>query len=82
MVEDEVRKQDYPVAVSPDPLRTLEEIINRFKVTRSTVKEWMRRGAPIAFTGKTYQAEYNALQAWRVAETRKTCPTLPFSALQ
>lgn len=57
--------------IAPLPLSSLAEICAAFKKSRATVLRWRTAGAPIAFAGGRYQAEYNALMAWLVEYTRK-----------
>lgn len=54
------------IAVAPVHLKSLTDICATFGKRRSTVKDWFAGGAPIAFDGKQYSAEYNQLQAWIV----------------
>jgi hypothetical protein len=54
------------LAVAPLHLRRLADICTTFGRTEETVKKWRRSGAPIAFDGASYCAEYNQLQAWLV----------------
>lgn len=58
------------VCLAPVHLKSAEAIRDAFSVRRETVRKWYRQGAPIAFDGQTYSAEYNALQAWRVTNDR------------
>ena len=57
-------ERDYPVAVVAEHLAGARAIAEKFKVHENTVKLWKKAGAPIAFVGRMYQAEYSALQAW------------------
>lgn len=54
------------VLIAPEHLASLAAICVRFGVGARTVREWTDAGAPIAWDGKQYSAEYNRLQAWRV----------------
>ena len=59
----------YPIAgvvIAPVHLKSLSDICDTFSKSRETVKGWYGDGAPIAFDGERYSAEYNALQAWLV----------------
>lgn len=65
------------IVVTPLHLRGLKEIQKQFGVGRETVLRWVEAGAPIAVevTGgsgkeerRSYSAEYNALQEWRVTQ--------------
>ena len=60
-----------PVSIAPVHLRSLSDIRTKFGRTEETVKKWLRDGAPIAFDGSSYSAEYNQLQAWLVESSRK-----------
>lgn len=54
------------VCVAPRHLPSLAAIAAKFKRSPNTVRDWYRKGAPIAFDGSRYSAEYNQLQAWCV----------------
>lgn len=54
------------LAVAPVHLKSLADICATFGKRRSTIREWYEQGAPIAFDGRQYSAEYNQLQAWIV----------------
>ena len=64
------------VVVTPLHLKGLKAIQKQFGVGRETVLRWVKAGAPIAVeetAGKneerrSYSAEYNALQEWRVVQ--------------
>ena len=45
-------------------LRGTETIMEIFGVSRRTVREWARRGAPINMVGRKYQASYHELWGW------------------
>ena len=55
------------VAVTPVHLKGLTNICATFGKRKSSVRTWHEQGAPIAFDGCHYSAEYNQLQAWLVA---------------
>jgi len=64
------------ISYTPRVLRTMDEICRKMGVGPSTVKKWMKDGAPIAFElgahskrGR-YSAELGALQQWRVNHSR------------
>lgn len=59
------------VVVAPMHLKSMTEICGCFGKSRISVKGWYENKAPIAFDGKQYFAEYNALQAWLVEFNRK-----------
>ena len=59
------------VPVAPVHLKSMGEICVTFSKERATVKGWYEMGAPIAFDGERYSAEYNQLQAWIVKQFRK-----------
>lgn len=60
------------VAYAPHILRSLREICEVMGVGHRRVREWVRRGAPIAVEGEGCKARYSAeaasLQRWREAE--------------
>ena len=57
--------------VAPVHLRGADKIAETFKVHRETVKEWWKKGAPIATIGGAYCAEYNALMLWLCQKPRE-----------
>ena len=59
------------VPVAPVHLKSMGEICATFSKTRETIKTWYDLGAPIAFDGERYSAEYNQLQAWLVRQYAK-----------
>ena len=60
-----------PVAVASEHLRSLRAICQKFRRSRSTVKAWAKeKDCPIAFDGKSYMAEYNALMRWLCQQRR------------
>lgn len=60
--------QKADIAITPVHLPSLGAIAKTFSVGAMTVRSWYKQGAPIAFEGGRYSAEYNALQAWRVGK--------------
>lgn len=60
-----------PLGVTPMPLNSRKEICKILDIGRNKFEKLVARGAPIVKEGKglktTYSAEYNQLQAWRVA---------------
>ncbi len=54
------------LSVCPEHLSSLRKICIKFKKARSSVLKWKEEGAPIAFDGLKYCAEYNQLQNWLV----------------
>ena len=62
-----------PPVMQPWHLASAAEISRVFKCGREAIYRMTERGAPIAVVGsgpnKRYSAEYNQLQAWRVAES-------------
>ena len=48
----------------PIHMKGADEIALVFGVSRETVVEWVKKGAPIALVGKKYQANYGELWAW------------------
>ncbi len=56
----------HPLSVNPEHLSSLRQICNKFRKARKTVLSWKNEGAPIAFDGLKYCAEYNQLQNWLV----------------
>ena len=54
------------VLVAPVHMKTMSEICATFGKKRDTVKKWYAKGAPIAYDGAQYSAEYNQLMAWLV----------------
>ena len=60
-------EQPYTVAMVPVHLMGARAIAEKFRVHENTVKLWKKEGAPIAFVGRMYQAEYSALQAWLIS---------------
>lgn len=65
---------DAPVFV-PLHMKGADEITQVFGVSRETVVQWAREGAPIHLVGKKYQASYAELWDWikKKAEIGKTC---------
>ena len=64
----------YPrsgVVIAPVHLKSLADICATFSKSRETVKGWYDEGAPIAFDGERYSAEYNSLQVWLVRKFAK-----------
>ena len=63
------------VAYAPHILRSLREICEVMGVGHRRVREWVRRGAPIAVEGEgckaRYSAEAVALQRWRERQSRR-----------
>lgn len=57
---------DIQVFLAPRHLSSLAAIAAKFQRSPNTIREWYQRGAPIAFDGGRYSAEYNTLQAWCV----------------
>lgn len=57
------------IAYVPTLLRTMEEICRTFGVSPSTVRSWLKEGAPIVSEGEgvktRYSAELTRLQLWR-----------------
>lgn len=47
-------------------LKGKNSIATRFGVSSRTVLLWIKDGAPIAFVGKKYQANYEVLMDWLV----------------
>lgn len=45
-------------------LKGIQAIGELFGVSRRTVRDWTRRGAPIRLVGRKYQASYHDLWAW------------------
>lgn len=66
MVEQQIIASPAGVLIAPVHLKNLEMICTTFKRTEEKVKRWQKKGAPIAFDGYSYSAEYNQLQAWLV----------------
>ena len=54
------------VVVAPVHLKKLSDICATLGKTRDTVKSWYGKGAPIAYDGVQYSAEYNQLVTWLV----------------
>ncbi len=52
------------VAIAPVHLRGLETIGRVFGKSKNTVKDWCNCGAPIAYDGSSYCAEYITLFTW------------------
>ena len=65
------KPRDFGVIVAPVHLKSLTDICDTFSKSRETVRGWYNDGAPIAFDGDKYYAEYNALQAWLVGKFGK-----------
>lgn len=65
---------DAPVFV-PLHMKGADEIAQVFGVSRDTVVQWVKDGAPIPLVGKKYQANYAELWDWikKKAEIEKTC---------
>ena len=63
------------VAYAPHILRSLREICEVMGVGHRRVREWVRRGAPIAVEGEGCKARYSAeaasLQRWRERQNSK-----------
>lgn len=59
------------VLVAPVHLRNMAEICTTFGKKRGTVKKWYAEGAPIAYDGSQYSAEYNQLMTWLVGNFSK-----------
>lgn len=63
--------RDVSVHYAPRILRTMKEICDVMGVSQQRVREWVRRGAPIAVEGRgnrvRYSAEAARLQLWREA---------------
>ena len=59
-------EREIKIFLVPRHLPSLTAIADIFERSPNTVREWYRQGAPIAFDGTRYSAEYNALQAWCV----------------
>lgn len=57
------------VFVAPRHLPSLQAIADKFGRSPRTIRAWYRAGAPIAFDGARYSAEYNSLQAWCVTNS-------------
>ena len=64
--------------MQPWHLASAAEISRVFKCGRDAINRMVECGAPIAVHGsgpnKRYSAEYNQLQAWRVAHSLRTEP--------
>ncbi len=60
------------VYLSPRHLSSLAAIASVFERSPNTVRKWYKAGAPISLIDGRYSAEYNALQAWCVAQS--ACP--------
>lgn len=60
---------------NPRVLRNLNEICAEMGVGKETVRQWLDQGAPIVVEREgarsRYSAELGALQAWRLAQSRK-----------
>ncbi len=52
------------VAIAPVHLKGMEAICKVFGKSRNTIKTWCKNGAPIAFDGYCYYAEYMTLFTW------------------
>lgn len=61
---------DMLLSVAPKHLASLDQICKEFGRSRETVLGWARRGAPIAYEGRKYCAEYNTLMKWLVLQSR------------
>ena len=63
------------VTYAPHILRSLREICEVMGVGHRRVREWVRRGAPIAVEGEGCKARYSAeaasLQLWRELQNSK-----------
>lgn len=59
------------IIYTPRILRTMAEICETFGVGKSTVRLWVKQGAPICVEGKgkkkRYSVEVAALQIWRLS---------------
>jgi hypothetical protein len=64
------------IILSPEHLNSSTAIRKRFGVGIPKIRLWHEQGAPIAIERNAkgeirgYSAEYNALQAWRVEQSR------------
>lgn len=59
------------INITSKHLSSLDQICHVFGRGKKTVRGWYDNDAPIAFDGQRYFAEYNALQAWLVMESRE-----------
>ena len=55
--------------IAPKHLQSIEAICTEFKKTRRTVKQSIKKGAPIAYDGRSYCSEYNRLMDWLIRQT-------------
>ena len=59
---------EVPILV-PVHLAGCQHIADCFMVSRETVRQWKRAGAPIAVIGGRLTAEYNMLMRWHVKQS-------------